>query len=378
MAKNKEEIEQPGFEDMSLFDEIVDKFHNPEDPEIIDPVVKKKVEVPQEDEEEEIENPDLQPEVNDEEEEQDDNLETVSDDEEQTSLFTPYAKFLVEEGILSTLDLNKFDGTAAGLKKAQMDEINYYVERYKENLPVEVKRLLNGYEAGVPFDEMLQISSDRIRYDNIKEDSLKSDTELQKALVKDYLDKTTRLSDTMKSKMIAQWEDTMELEAQSKLALTELKEYQNTLEQEAIQRQLEEQKQIEKERIDSLARLDKHISSTEEVIPGLKINQVLKDKIKNNLTVPVAYDEYGNPMNKVGKYMAENPIEGEFILHYIFEATNGFKDWSLFGRVGKSQALKDLENQAKAFDGKSQGNQKTNNKSTKNSDLLSSINSLLK
>lgn len=356
-VKKKEELD---FDMLDLFEDIVEKFPND----------KKEVVETKEDVEDIIEKKDNDPDFNNNEEveEEEKKQEDLDEEEENnnTSLLTPYAKFLVEEGIFSQLDINKFDGTAESLKKAQIDEINYHVtkivDNYKSQMPAEIQRLLSGYEEGVPFDEMLKISSDRIRYKNITEDKLSASADLQKNILKDYLDKTTKFSDAMKAKMITQWEDSLELESQSKMALSELITHQDELEKEAIKQQKIIEEQEQKAKQETLARLDKYIISTEEVVPGLKINQVVKDKIKQNLTVPVGYDEYGNPMNKVGKFMSENPIEGEFILHYIFEITNGFKDWSLFGKSGRSQALKELEDGAKALDGKSSGNKRTNNK----------------
>jgi len=299
---------------------------------------------------------------------------------EESSLFTPYAKFLVDEGVFSTLNLEEFDGTSEGLKKAMNDELAYHIEQYKQTIPNEVKRLLDGYEAGVPFDEMLKITSDRIKYDNINPSTLSENSDLQKKLVKEYLDKTTRLPETVKVKMIDQWEDGLELEEQSKLALGELKSFQDAQEKEAIKREEELQKQEERKAQETLTNLNKHIINLEEIVPGIKLNQMMKDKIKNNLTIPVEFNDYGYPVNKLGKYMSQNPIEGEVILNYLFEVTKEFKDWSLFSKAGKSQAIKELEAAASVIDNKPKGGsiQRDNGKSTSSKkDLFQGISGFL-
>ena len=60
-----------------------------------------------------------------------------------SSPLTPYAKLLVDEGILPNLDLKKFDGTADSLKEAMVSEIIGAVEMYKETLPERVKQLID-------------------------------------------------------------------------------------------------------------------------------------------------------------------------------------------------------------------------------------------
>lgn len=304
--------------------------------------------------------------------------EEVKTDDEESSLFTPYVKLLVDEGVFSVTDVEKFDGTVEGLKKAMSDEVGYYVDQYKEQMPQEVKRLLDGYEQGVPFDEMIKISSDRIRYDNIEEAKLTDDVDMQKKLVLDYLDQTTQLPDKLKSKMIEQFEDSMELEDQSKMALGELKNIQDNKEREAITQQEAQKVEFQKQQELIVNNLNRHINDTSEIIPGLKLNQKMKDDIRTNLTVPVEYDNYGNPINKLGKYMRDNPIEGEVVLNYIFELSNGFQDWSPFSKAGKSQAIKEMESAAKVADGKNKGSRTTSKSSAARGDLARGIEGFLR
>lgn len=387
MDKEKKESTS-GFmaEDFSLFEDIADVLDTNESDDQLEAEIKEREDVIN-NVEDNVEEPSVNDETQDEEtedqvEESDEVDETIEDneetDDEESSLFTPYAKMLVDEGIFSTLELNEFDGTADGLKKAMVSEVQYYVDQYKNTMPSEVKRLLDGYEQGVPFDEMVKISSDRIRYDNISEDKISEDTDLQKNVLLDYLNQTTQLNDTMKNKLVSQFEDNMELEEQSKTALSELKTLQEKKESEAILEQQRQQKAMEQQQEEMLTNLNRHINDTAEVVPGLKINQMMKDKIRNNLTVPVEYDQFGNPVNALGKYMRENPIEGEFVLNYLYEATGGFKNWEVFGKAGKSQAIKELEQAARAADGKHKGTRAQKKGGGSNSDLARGISDFLK
>lgn len=347
-------------DDFSLFDEVSNELGMENSSE------------EEQEEEQEIEDnkaPIVNDEETDDEDEQSQNNEADSDDDsegkteekseeeleddgnnEDSSLFTPYAKFLVDEGVLPNLDLENFDGTAEGLAKAQMSEFDNWKEGYKSQLPPEVKRLVDGYEKGVPFDEMLKITSDIIRYENITEESLKDNVGLQKSLTLDYLNQTTKLPDDIKKNMVDQWEDLGELEDKAKLAKGELIGIKNQKEQEFIAGQEQERQNAENVQKQNLQNLEKHILNLDEVIPGIKLNNDMKERVKNNLTKPVEIDQYGYPVNKLTKYMRENPIEGDVVVNYLFEATNGFKDWSVLGKSGKKKAISEFEKAARKLD----------------------------
>jgi len=400
MAVNKDKKEEVGFndDDLNLFQDITEHLESQEEVDENkdvdnnvdnendndDNVVNEYLDEdsPQDEDtndEDEVDNNEDNEEEDSNDEDNDNEEELDDDTEENPSLFTPYAKLLVDEGVLSSLDLENFDGTADGLKKAMSDEIGYHVNQYKDQLPNEVKRLLDGYEAGIPFDEMLKVSSDRIKYENIKEEALSEDTNLQKNIIKDYLDKTTQLPDEIKNKMVTQWEDSMELEDQSKLALSELIKHEEQRESQAIEQQNQEREAMIKQQEKMVKELNDYVGKSDEFIPGLKVNKVVKDNIIKNLTTPVEYDQFGNPMNKVGKYMAENPIQGEVMLNYVFEITDGFKDWSAFSKKGKNDTIKEFERAAKMVDSSSKGKAaKRIKRSNKKIDTMEGINDFLR
>lgn len=379
MGKEKRETPMFSDDDLGLFEEVTSHLEDEENDEIIETPESTVIESLEDDEKtEETETEEAEEEATDDDSSNESEDIEEENDGEDPSLFVPYFNLLVEDGVLANTKAEDFDGTADGLKKAMSNEIRYHVEQYKSQMPQEIKRLLDGYEQGVPFDEMLKVTSDAIRYDNIKEESLTDNIEIQKGLVKDYLNQTTRLSDKMKDKMISQFEDGMELEEQAKAALNELKGIQAQKEKDLIEHQKNERIAYENRQKETISKLEKHISETEEIIPGIKINQVIKDNIKKNLTVPVEYDQFGNPINKLGKYMMENPIEGEFMLNYMFEATDGFKDWGVFSKAGKSRAILELEKATKKLDNGANKGTLSKSKKRKSNDTLEGIAGFLK
>ena len=279
--------------------------------------------------------------------------EDTSSQDTKASPFTPYAKFLVEEGILSNLDLENFDGTADSLKEAQLFEINSGIEGYKNSLPPEVRYLVDNYEAGVPFDKILNMSSKQIQYESIQDDSLGENEDLQKELVREYFKKTTKLSDDKIERQISRLSDLSELEDEAKSSLKELIELQKEDVEIEKQRAIEYRNSMIEAQKREVENLDKYLNDTDEIIPNIKIPKQIKDKIKKNLTTPVAKDDNGNLINKVGLYRANNPVKFEVILNYLYEATNEFKDWGVLGKAGKRSALKEFEDAARSIDSRS-------------------------
>lgn len=269
--------------------------------------------------------------------------------ENSSSPLVPYAKYLKEEGILPNFDIEKFDGSIDGLREGMFTEINQGVEAYKSSLPEVVKHLINNYEAGVPLEKLLQIDSERAKYDSISEDDL-SNEDTQKELVRDYLSKTTKYSSERIERDIQRLVDLQELETEAKSVLPELVAIQNEIEQQELA-QVQQQKVLaEQNRLQELETLQKTLESTDEIIPGNKMSNLIRQKIFKNLTTPVGYTEQGQPLNKLGAYRQKDPVKTEIILNYIFEATNEFKDWSAFSKGAKRAVISEIENAAKIMD----------------------------
>lgn len=271
--------------------------------------------------------------------------ETVEEEieESNSSPLTPYAKLLVDEGILPNFNLKVFDGTAEGLKEAMVKEIEVGVEDYKESLPEEIKKLLTNYEQGVPLKALLEIDERRFQYNAIKDDDLKDNKDLQKALIRDYYTQTTKFSEDKINKLIQRSEDLEELEEEAKANLPELIKFQDILEQQEVLKARKEEETREKQRQETLTTFKTTLEKTNEIIPGIKVNKNIKDNIYKIMTTPVGEDQYGNPINKIGQYKVEHPYEFDIMLSYLYEATKGFKDWTVLSSAGKTKAIESFE-----------------------------------
>jgi len=289
---------------------------------------------------------------NTEEQEEDTQESPSSQETKDSSPFTPFAKLLVEEGATPNLNLEEFDGTPQGLIKAIQSEIDYNVNMYKESLDPRVKWLQDNVDEGVALEDLLTIDKQRVTLNSINEETLSTDENLQKQIVREYLKETTKFNDVLINKQIERLEATGDLTEEAKGYFNELKQINLAKEQQAVQQAKIQQQEFQKQQEKVLSDFKETLEKTEEIIPGIKLNRIIKDQIFKTLTTPVAQDpNTGAPINAIAKSRAEDPINFEKNLAYVWLATKGFKDFSVLGSAGKKSAMADFENALKKSDG---------------------------
>lgn len=264
---------------------------------------------------------------------------------------TPYAKLLVEEGVLQNFDIEKFDGSADSLIDAFKNQVSVHVEEYKNTLDPRIKWLQDNIEEGVPLEALLRLDKEKITFSSLSEKDLEENEDLQKNIVREYFRKTTTgWSDTRIEKEINRLADIGDLKAESKEFFEELKGLTaKEEEQMKVQAQKDQEEAIRKQK-DILDTFKKKLEETKEIIPGTEVSKQVKETIYKVLTTPVGYDNFGMPMNAIAKARSENPIEFEMNLAYIFEVTKGFKDWSSLISTGKKKAIQEFEEAAARLD----------------------------
>ena len=273
-----------------------------------------------------------------------------NDGGDDSSPLVPYAKLLVDEGILPNLNLDEFDGTAEGLKEAMNKEIYSGIEAYKASLPEDVKKIIDGYEVGVPLEKLLELNKEKLNVSTIKESDIINNEELQKEIVRKYFKKTTRFSDKKIEQNIERLSDIGELEAEALSNITELKALVEEDEAKAIEAAKRQEEEYQEQLRKYWEEFDKKLEAADEIIPGLKVTKTIKQKIITNLSTAVATDQNGNPVNKIAYYRSKHPQEFELYLNYLFEVTNGFSDFSVLSKGGKKAAIAELEKAARNLD----------------------------
>jgi len=299
----------------------------------------------EQEEQEETHNPVGDTEAEEQNEEDEDNRKSPSSqDTKESSPFTPFAKLLVEEGATPNLNLEEFDGTPQGLIKAIQSEIDYNVNMYKDNLDPRVKWLQDNVDEGVALEDLLSIDKQRVTLNSIDEETLVGNEDLQKQIVREYLKETTSFNDATINKQIERLEATADLAEEAKSYFGELKQLNTVKEQQAVQQAQAQQQEFKKQQEKILSDFKDTLEKTEEIIPGIKLNRMIKDQIFKTLTTPVAQDpNTGAPLNAIAKARTEDPINFEKNLAYVWLATKGFKDFSTLGSSGKRTAMKDFE-----------------------------------
>lgn len=274
---------------------------------------------------------------------------------DEQSPFTPFAKALHEEGILPNLDIEKFEGNADNLFSAVKNEITIGIDSYKESLPPVIKEIIDNYEEGIPLNELIDNKSKQIEYASIKEEDLKDNEVLQKAVVRDLL-KNKGFKDAKIDKLLQTIEDGGKLYEDATESLTELKEIHQEYLAEQKVLATQRNKDIEKRNQDTLTNLRNLVDKTEEIIPEVKLNKLIKDKIYNSMTMVTSVDERGNPMNKVMEIRKKDPQKFEMTLHYLAELGIFEGDWSKIKSKAKTSAVKELEEKISKNTSFSKGN----------------------
>jgi len=277
-----------------------------------------------------------------------------------SSIYKTLSELLKEEGIVE----ETFEDKEALFTYFKTVADNN-VQDWKESLPKEIADLINNYEEGVPFDELLQIKSNQIRLDSITEDKLEDNLDLQKNLVKNFY-KEKGFSETKIEKMVSKALETDELEDEAKEALAELKEIENKkLENsrlEAKKKELEEQKAY----TESINKLNETINQVKEIIPGVKIDDKTKKELFNMITKP-AETRGETPISQVMLLREKNPLDFELKLNY-YAKLGLFDENPKFDVIMKksetkavSKLEKQLEEEIKARISKSSSNRKAEN-----------------
>lgn len=370
MAERRVEEDEVFGEDFNLLDQDLEDFFEEKFEAPDEETIKKEIvtnpENEEDDTEEGNEDGDSQEEdTGSEENEKGEDADTDESKSNSSSPLIPYAKYLKEEGILPNFNLEEFDGSIEGLREGMFKEIMGGIDAYKESLPETLKHLINNYEEGVPLERLLEINSQKTKYTSITEEELENE-DIQKSLVREYLTQTTKFSKEKIEKEINRLADLQELEEEAKTILPELVALQMEEEKAAIEQVRIQRENEERQRLQQLEELRTAVESIEEVIPGNKLSTSMKQRIYKNLTTPVAHTEQGMPVNKLGAYRIKNPVQTEIILNYIFEATNEFKDWSVFNRGAKRTVITELESAAREVEGQLSGRRTTSTKATKN------------
>jgi hypothetical protein len=277
----------------------------------------------------------------------------AEENQDEPEAFKVFGNILAENGILSEELLEGFDGTAEGLMGLMQKQIDSQIEDYKASLPDEVKSLIDNYEEGVPFDQLIQTKSAKIAYSNIEDSRLEEDENLQKYILKDYL-LATGMKEAKVNKMIEKFEDSGELFDEAKDALGELKEMYGRHEEQLKEQAKKVRLEAEKEVKETLKLIEETVKAKTEIIPGVKLNDRSKRDLLEVLTKPVKMKN-GQEVNRVVAERSKDPLNFDLTLAHLINLGVFDGKWdSVLGAASK-KPFKDLEQAVKTGDKKITG-----------------------
>ena len=185
-----------------------------------------------------------------------------------------FAQIQRDSGLIDFKD-EEFEDSEEWLLDKVQATIDNKVTEYKENMPEEIKYLLDNYEQGVNLYDLINMSANEQSYETIAEDSLKDNNSMQRMLVKDLLSRSGWSEERIKRKL-ERYEDTGVLLEEAEDALASLKEIQKTEKENMIKAQKQEQQQRIKAHEQWLTDLNDHISKKEEILPGFKLSRKIR------------------------------------------------------------------------------------------------------
>ena len=278
--------------------------------------------------------------VGNEDEDEDTGFQPAS----QPTLYSSLAKVLAEEGVLTSFDISK------SKVETVEDLISVIKDTIKENeysdLTDDQKVFLEGIRTGVPADQLYKQQSQVKQLESITSEEIEDNEELRKQLIySDFLNKG--VSPEKASKLTQRSIDIGEDVSDAVEALEELKKVQKDQLFAKIQAEKDAENARTEKNKQELLKFKENVFNTKEIIPGLKINTKVAEKVFDQAVRPVHQLSNGQVVNAVVKAKMDDPIGFETKLNYLFYITKGFSDFSKIATTQKSKAVQELDDLVK-------------------------------
>lgn len=265
-----------------------------------------------------------------------------------SSPFKPFAKALSEEGFLPSFEDEDFDklveefgGEAEALMELSRRSINEEIDAYKKDADEDYKAFLEARDSGLDLNQWADVYEAKKSYASITEDKIEEDEDLQKSLISQNLRyrgiPEDEIADTIES-----FETTGKLFINAKKAHSNLLKITEQQETKLKEDKVKQEEAVKKQREDNLKSLRKEVDALTEVVPGIKINKQIKDKIYSSITTPVKTGANGEPLNLAMAKRAENPLKYAIIENYLLEMGVFDGNWDKIVARQKSKALNEL------------------------------------
>lgn len=228
------------------------------------------------------------------------------------------------------------------------------VERYKQSLTDDERLLYEAKEKGLPLDKYSVAKRNAAKYSKITADQVREDPKVAEDVVTRFLELKGFTPEEAKEEI----EGYKALEKLEEKAVKALEYVPKAFDKEVkdIEKTAEAQEQAKRDQIaQRVSRMKSLVNNTPEIIPGIKLNKTNKEKILESMTVPVAQDENGNPLNSVMVTRQKNPEAFEMLIHYyhqlgLFNIDDDGKITPDFSKVSKAASTKTVDSLRSIFE----------------------------
>lgn len=278
----------------------------------------------------------------DESEEEDEESEDKGTPSHNTNPFFSFASALQEEGVLDSSIFD--DKTKVESAKDLIDLVEKQVRKNEfAGLNDVQKRYLDNLSKGFSPEEFFRDEQEQQTLESITKEQLEENEDLRRQLIyQDYLQRgyNENRADKLTQRSFDNGEDVEDAE----LALETRKERVKTARDEKIANREKEIEQAKKSQAEKQKAIKKEVFDEEkEIIPGIRNTSAIATRVFEAMTKPVKFTDDGRPMNKLMAAREEDPIAFEHALYFIFEISNGFKDFSKITKTSKTKAVNQLD-----------------------------------
>lgn len=288
---------------------------------------------------------------------QPDGLESIENDEnknEQSNDNNAYilAKTLKDEGILTFIDDEEIKGvkdadTIAKVMHSQVEKM--FLNKVKEEYGETGEKLFKLKEEGADVSQLIKVDKDLQNISQIDDDVFTEDSDENKSIRYGLIvyDLTLKGIETEEAKQLAQvYVETGKDVEKSKVAKLSIEGYLNNMKEKIM---ADEQKKINDKKNESKIfsdNLKTKLKETKEIFPTFSIDDKARNEIYDSILKPAGKID-GKSVNNVEKWISENKIESQIILHYLYNITDGFKKFDGLVNKAKSKAVSELDRKLK-------------------------------
>lgn len=256
-----------------------------------------------------------------------------------TSL-TSFASDLREAGILDDLEDEQLSEIDSYEKLVDVIATQIKANEFKA-LNENQKLYLQALESGIPEEDFANNRKNVNRFTSIKDEDLMDNKQKQLELIyQDLLLKGIDKEDATKlALMSAKEDDSLKTALKAKQSI--IKYIEDDLRDEIKARE-DAKKQEALDTAKRLSELETKITKSDDLVPGIKINKTVKDKVFASITKPIGVSKSGDQLNEVTKRYSEDH-DYQMRLHALHILTNGFTDFSKLTNEIKTKTIKGLK-----------------------------------